>query len=407
MGWRTLYLRRITLLVPTRTLDPTPRHPLHHTALLLSGGVDSSVALHRVLASGEHDVTAFYLQIWLEDELAYLGECPWEDDLVYARQVCDAAGVELRVVSLQREYRERVVAWALDELRAGRTPSPDVLCNRAVKFGAFAELLQSAGSEPYEFVASGHYARLLRDEDGTTHLLRGVDPKKDQTYFLFQLRQDQLRRALFPIGDLRKSEVRAEAERLQLPNRDRKDSQGLCFLGKIQFAGFVEAHLGERPGPIRHVSSGETLGEHRGHWFHTVGQRKGLGLHGGPWYVVGKDLAGKDLEGAEAAEEGRDTIWICHADELAEHSRRRFRLGSPHWIAAQAKPGDLQVRVRHGPRLASARLIEENGRLGIELAEADPGLAPGQVAVLYRGEECLGGGTIETSRRPWQDCAKI
>lgn len=366
---------------------------MHQTALLLSGGVDSSVALHRLLASGEHRLTAFYLKIWLEDELSHLGDCPWEDDLVYAREVCEAAGVELRVVSLQRAYRERVVAWALDELRQGRTPSPDVLCNRAVKFGAFVDLLDDPGQglrpasgRPFDFVASGHYARLIRDADGTTRLLRGVDPVKDQTYFLFQLHQEQLRRALFPLGDLRKREVRAEAERLRLPNRHRKDSQGLCFLGKIQFAGFVEAHLGERPGPIRHVATGETLGEHRGHWFHTVGQRKGLGLHGGPWYVVGKDL--------DASESGRDVVWICHADELGEHSRRRFRLGAPHWIVDPPVDGDVLVRVRHGPRRAQASLsTTEEGR-EVTLAEADPGLAPGQVAVIYRGEECLGGGTI-------------
>lgn len=363
---------------------------MHRTALLLSGGVDSSVALHRLLADGGHDVTAFYLKIWLEDELSYLGDCPWEDDLVFARQVCEEAGVELRVVSLQRAYRERVVAWALDELRAGRTPSPDVLCNRAVKFGAFLDLLE----EDFDYVASGHYARLRRDPDGTAHLLRGVDPVKDQTYFLFQLRQDQLRRALFPIGDLPKAGVRAEAERLSLPNQNRKDSQGLCFLGKIQFAGFVEANLGERPGPIRHVRDGAVLGEHRGHWFHTVGQRKGLGLHGGPWYVVGKDLA--------ASDDGTDTVWICHADELDANSRKRFRLGMPHWITEDTTgppdPGDLHVRVRHGPRLAPAVLQADGPSLDIELQEADPGLAPGQVAVLYRGEECLGGGTIEIAR---------
>lgn len=370
---------------------------MHRTALLLSGGVDSSVALHRLLAEGTHDVTAFYLKIWLEDELSHLGECPWEDDLVYARQVCDAAGVELRVVPLQRQYRERVVSWALDELRAGRTPSPDVLCNRAVKFGAFVEYLDDEEGR-FDFVASGHYARLRRDEDGTTHLLRSVDPVKDQTYFLFQLRQEQIRRALFPIGDLEKRGVRAEAERLGLPNRDRKDSQGLCFLGKIQFAGFVEAHLGERPGPIRRVADGETVGEHRGHWFHTVGQRKGLGLHGGPWYVVGKELS-TAADGPE--DDGPDTLWICHANELDEYSRRRFRLGSPHWIAGAVDPDDsIHVRVRHGPRLLPAQMQAIDGALEIELAEADPGLAPGQVAVLYRGEECLGGGTIELPRSP-------
>lgn len=361
---------------------------MQRTALLLSGGVDSSVALHRLLHAG-HDVVAFYLKIWLEDELAHLGRCPWEDDLRFARRVCDEAGVELRIVPLQREYHERVVRWAIGELRDGRTPSPDVLCNRRVKFGAFFDLLPEHDGD-FDRVASGHYARLERRGDGSVRLLRGVDPVKDQTYFLFRLRQDQLRRLVFPLGGLRKSEVREEAERLGLPNRRRKDSQGLCFLGKIPFADFVQAHLGERPGPIRRVGTGEVLGEHRGQWFHTVGQRKGLGLHGGPWYVVAKTPgAGKD---------DADTVWICHGDELARHSRESFRLASPHWIGPPAEIGPLRVRVRHGPRLAEARLEADDDGLSLHLAEPDPGLAPGQVAVLYRGEECLGGGTIEWKR---------
>lgn len=362
---------------------------MQRTALLLSGGVDSSVALHRLLDAG-HRVTAFYLKIWLEDELAHLGQCPWEDDLRFARRVCDEAGVELRVVPLQREYHERVVRWAIDELRAGRTPSPDVLCNRRVKFGAFFDLLREHDDE-FDRVASGHYARLQRRGDGSVRLLRGVDPVKDQTYFLFRLRQDQLRRLVFPLGEMLKSEVRREAERLGLPNRGRKDSQGLCFLGKIPFAEFVEAHLGERPGPIRRVGTGEVLGEHRGHWFHTVGQRKGLGLHGGPWYVVAK------TPGADA-----DTVWICHGDALESHARQTFSLASPHWIGPPAEPGPLRVRVRHGPRLAEARLEAAEDalslHLSLHLAQPDPGLAPGQVAVLYRGEECLGGGTIQWKR---------
>lgn len=355
-------------------------------ATLLSGGVDSSVALRLLLEAG-HEPTAFYLKIWLEDELAHLGECPWEEDLRYAREVCAAVGVPLEIVPLQREYHDAVVAHALDELRAGHTPSPDIVCNARVKFGAFLDYLEGTHGDTFDRVASGHYARLRERADGRVELLRGVDPVKDQTYFLHRLDQDRLRRLLFPVGERSKSEVRRLAERFELPNRGRPDSQGICFLGRIRFDEFVAAHLGERPGPIRRIDTGETLGEHRGHWFHTIGQRKGLGLHGGPWYVVAKDVE-------------TDTVWISHRRELPRHRRDGFRVASPHWIVdPPTEPaGDLAVRVRHGPRLAAARfrrLAEPAGGVEIELATPDPGLAAGQSAVFYRGEVCLGGGVID------------
>lgn len=353
-------------------------------ALLLSGGVDSSVALHLLLRQG-HQVVAFYLKIWLEDELAFLGTCPWEDDLDYCRQVCAAAGVPLEVVPLQREYHQKVVAWAIDELRAGRTPSPDVLCNQRIKFGAFLDLLDAREGRAGEFdrIASGHYAR-LGEEDGRATLLRGADPVKDQTYFLFQLDQRQLRRCLFPVGGLEKRRVRELAAELQLPNRARKDSQGICFLGKIPFDDFVRGHLGERPGPLRRLPGGAALGRHRGHFFFTVGQRKGLGLGGGPWYVVRKELG--------AAE---DTVWICHRDDLESFRKDDFLVPSPHWIGPPLAAGGCEVRVRHSPRTAAARVWPAGSGLRVRLAEPDPGLAPGQVAVFYQGEICRGGGQIE------------
>ena len=354
-------------------------------ALLLSGGVDSSVALHLLLEAG-HDVTAFYLKIWLEDELSFLGECPWEDDLHYARAVCEEAGVPLEVLSLQQEYHKRVVHHAIDELRAGRTPSPDILCNRRVKFGVFREILEDLHGGEFERIASGHYAR-IEERDGKAHLLRGVDSRKDQTYFLFRLDQAQLQRCLFPLGALTKAEVRQRAHALGLPNRDRKDSQGICFLGKVRFDDFVASYLGENPGPILEIVEDKRrpLGEHRGLWFHTIGQRRGLGLSGGPFYVVGKDLE-------------HNALLVTHGDRLAQHHRTTCALKDVHWIAASPRKEQLEVRVRHGPRTVPCRLLcGEHPTL--QLAEGDPGLADGQMAVLYDGDECLGGGTLSTIPR--------
>ncbi len=348
-------------------------------AVLTSGGVDSSVALRRLVEEGGHDLTAFYLKIWLEDDMAFLGSCPWEEDLEFVRSVCDAARVPLEVISLQQEYLGTVVAYALAELEAGRTPSPDVMCNRMIKFGAFVEKI----GDRFERVASGHHAR-VEERDGRYHLLRGADPKKDQTYFLCQLSQGQLGRCLFPIGDLTKAAVREEAHRFDLANADRPDSQGICFLGRVPFDDFVRHHLGDRPGEIRRASSGEVLGRHRGTWFHTIGQRRGLGLGSGPWYVVGKDL-------------DDDAILVAHTDELADYARRSFRIKTPHWIADPPLRPDLEVRIRHGERLDPCTVSAvADGSLTVEFdATADPGVAPGQFAALYDGEECLGGGVIE------------
>ncbi len=350
-------------------------------ALLISGGVDSSVALHRLLQSGEHDVVAFYLKVWLEDELAFLGECPWEDDLHFARSVCKEAGVALEVVSLQREYHERVVASALHELRSGLTPSPDVLCNRRIKFGAFFEQL----APEFDAIASGHYARKAWAGERPV-LERALDGFKDQTYFLADITEDQLSRCLFPLGDLSKTEVREEAARLRLANRERPDSQGICFLGRISYRDFLRARLGEDPGDIVEAGTERRLGLHRGHWFHTLGQRRGLGLSGGPWFVIAKDPA-------------RNRIEVVHGSLLESHARDRFVVPRPHWISLPPGSQDLEVKIRHGEKLISCH-IEGSDSLAVELAESDPGLAPGQWAVFYEGNRCLGGGPILLSPAP-------
>lgn len=362
------------------------------TAILLSGGVDSSVALLRLLEQGTTDLAAFYLKVWLEEDLGLpgttpgSGECPWEEDLTFVREVCDRLDVPLRVVPLQRQYRERVVEYALAELRAGRTPSPDVLCNRHIKYQAF---LDAIGGHALA-VASGHYARRVEGADGPL-LATAADPVKDQTYFLAQLTREQLGRCRFPLGDLTKAEVRRIAAEHGLPTAERPDSQGICFLGEIPFDGFVRAHLGERPGPIREIGSGRVLGEHRGHWFYTLGQRKGLGLSGGPWFVVGKEVE-------------TDTVWVTHGDHLPERSPDRFIVPAPHWIAGsppeaageRGQEAELRVKVRHGPATYGCTVDgRPDGSLEVHLDTPDPGLAPGQFAVFYQGDLCLGGGAME------------
>ena len=351
-------------------------------AVLVSGGVDSSLALMRLARAAEHRLTACYLKIWLEDELAFLGRCPWQEDLEYVRAVCALAGVPLEIVSLQREYRERIVEYVVDALRAGATPSPDVLCNRRIKLGAFLERC----GDSCDLVATGHYAR-TRVADGAVELLCGLDPVKDQTYFLSQLRQEQVARSLFPVGGLTKREVRREAAALGLPTHDRPDSQGICFLGRVPYGAFVEHHLGRRAGVIREVGSGRVLGRHPGYWFFTVGQRRGLGLAGGPWYVVAKDVAANEVH-------------VAHRDRLADWRRDRFQVPVPHWIGAPPAGGRLEVRIRHGERRLPCRVsITAGGAVAIELDRPDAGVAPGQFAVLYDGEVCLGGGAIAGSPR--------
>lgn len=349
-------------------------------AVLLSGGVDSSVALRLLQREPGLELHAFYLKVWLEDELAFLGECPWEDDLRYARAVCAGAGVPLEVVPMQQTYHQRVVAEVIAELAAGRTPSPDVWCNERVKFGAFLDHLDEHFSTRFERIASGHYARRVAAADGF-ELHKGRDPVKDQTYFLYRLDQAQLGRCWFPLGDLTKPEVRRLAGELELPNRDRRDSQGICFLGRIHYPDFVRGYLGERRGEVREAGSGRQLGAHAGHWFYTIGQRQGLGLGGGPWYVVRKDPA-------------ENVVWVARR-ESGITGRDRFEVPAPHWIGPSPAGDRLEVKLRHSPIVVPCRLRDlHGGGLEVALEVEDPGIAPGQSAVFYDGTRCLGGGLI-------------
>lgn len=351
-------------------------------AVLISGGVDSSVAL-KLLKDQGHSVTAFYLKIWLEDELSYLGDCPWETDLAYVRRVCDQLGVPLEVISLQKEYHDHVVAYAVTEIKAGRTPNPDMLCNSRIKFGMFLD----AVGDRFDNVATGHYAQ-VKAIDGHYVLVPSPDPVKDQSYFLSHLSQDQLKRVLFPIGHLDKKQVRTLAHDYDLPTKDRKDSQGICFLGKLKFHDFVEHYCGTKEGSLIEKETGAVVGTHKGFWFYTIGQRQGLGLSGGPWYVVDKDVH-------------NNIVYISCNYYSSEKKRDTFELDAGNWfIAAPSTPQNLMVKLRHGAQKHACSIIpQKNGKFLVKLQDRDQGIASGQFAVFYNDAYCLGGGVITEVQR--------
>lgn len=345
-------------------------------AVLVSGGVDSSVALALLKEQG-HDVTAFYLKIWLEDELSYLANCPWEEDLSYVRQVCAQLDVPLEIVSLQQEYRDEVVAYTIREVKAGRTPNPDILCNKRIKFGLFLDKIDSQ----YEKVATGHYAQIQETNMGYA-LKMAPDLIKDQTYFLSHLSQAQLARAMFPIGHLQKSQVRELAQQYNLPNKDRKDSQGICFLGKFKYRDFIKHYLGEMPGDLIEYETGHKLGRHEGFWFYTVGQRQGIRLSGGPWYVVKKDCE-------------KNQVFISREYYSLDKARNMFEIDNINFISSANLEGDLQIKMRHGPELKDCVVQKlSNDIYSVTLEVDDQGIAAGQYAVFYAGDICIGSGII-------------
>ncbi len=346
-------------------------------AALVSGGVDSSVAL-RLLQQQGHDVTAFYLKIWLEDELSYLGSCPWQEDLDYVHAVCKQAGVPLEVVSFQREYWDAVVSYMISEIKSGRTPNPDIMCNQRVKFGAFSQVL---GAE-FDKIATGHYAA-VKQHHNDYHMYCSPDPVKDQTYFLSYMNQAQLARALFPLGNLSKNDVRILANDMNLPTKARKDSQGICFLGKIKFSEFIRFHMGDQPGLLQEYETRKTLGQHQGFWYYTIGQRQRIGLSGGPWYVVAKDPAA-------------NIVYVSRSYYDVDKKRRELIVQAVNWIPEPPKlPARLYVKLRHGPHRHQATVLShDQSEYSIILDEHDQGIAPGQFAVFYDNDRCLGGGVI-------------
>jgi len=351
-------------------------------AVLVSGGVDSSVALN-ILKEQGHDVTAFYLKIWLEDELSSIGmgDCPWEEDLRYVREVCKQLDVPLEVISLQKEYWDHVVSYTIKEVKAGRTPNPDVFCNKLIKFGFFFDKIK----DDFDKVASGHYARVT-ESGGVFQLEISPDEIKDQTYFLSYLDQKQLSKILFPIGSMAKERVRERARMYDLANKDRKDSQGICFLGKFKFEEFVKHHLGEVPGDIIQAETGKKLGEHKGFWYHTIGQRRGSGLSGGPWYVVAKDTE-------------KNIVYVSNTYYTEDKIRDTFEVANINWISGKRpEKRGLQVKVRHGKHKYNATIdFIDDTSVKVRLDGRDQGIAPGQFAVFYDENVCLGGGIITKS----------
>jgi tRNA-uridine 2-sulfurtransferase len=355
----------------------------------LSGGVDSAVSAYLLKHQG-HEVIGLFMKNWEgDDDDAY---CSANVDFVDAAAAADVLGIEIEHVNFAAEYRERVFAEFLREYKAGRTPNPDVLCNAEIKFKAFLDHAMRLGATA---IATGHYAR-VRQHAGRFQLLKGLDPLKDQSYFLHRLNQAQLARTLFPVGELPKTEVRRIAAEIGLPNAQKKDSTGICFIGERPFREFLNRWLKHEPGPIRD-ERGRTVGRHVGLSFYTLGQRQGLGIGGlkergaargagdhSPWYVAGKDLAANVLQVVQGhdhpALQSR-TLW---ADDCS-------------WVAGSAPPpGAYAAKSRYRQADAGCTLAAAaEGGVRLDFDTPQWAVTPGQSAVLYDGEVCLGGGVIQ------------
>jgi len=351
----------------------------------MSGGVDSSVTAWLLKEQG-WEVIGLFMKNWEDDDD---GEyCSTRQDLIDAASAADVIGVELEAVNFSAEYKDRVFAEFLREYSAGRTPNPDVLCNAEIKFRAFLDHAVSMGAQR---IATGHYAR-VREADGRRELLRGVDPGKDQSYFLHRLTQAQLSRSMFPIGHLHKREVREIARRIGLPNAAKKDSTGICFIGERPFREFLNRYLPTKPGPIV-TDAGRVIGEHVGLSFYTLGQRKGIGIggtregSGEPWFVARKEIERNAL----IVVQGHDHPWLLAG---------RLEAYSASWIAGEAPVDDGRLGAKTRYRQSDARCSFEPlgaGRFGLRFDSPQWAVTPGQSAVLYRDEVCLGGGIIASA----------
>jgi tRNA-specific 2-thiouridylase len=350
----------------------------------MSGGVDSSLAAWQLMQQG-YEVQGLFMSNWDEDEDGY---CTAAQDFQDARQVCERLGIPLHKVSFAGEYRERVFAYFLDEYRAGRTPNPDVLCNREIKFGVCFDYARRLGAD---WVATGHYARV--EHEPAVRLLKGRDPQKDQSYFLHAMPASALARTLFPIGDLEKSAVRAKARELTLPVFDKKDSTGICFIGERPFAEFLQRYLPAQPGDIESLD-GRKLGAHRGLMYYTLGQRQGLHIGGRndageePWYVAAKDLARNAL----VVVQGHDHPALLSSSLTA--AQITWVAGAP---PAQRFRCAAKVRYRQADQDCDIEILAD-ATCTVRFDTPQRAVTPGQYVVFYQGDVCLGGAIIESSQ---------
>ena len=341
----------------------------------MSGGVDSSVTAALLIEQG-YDVTGVFMKNWAQDLPGF--KCPWREDLADAKRVAVQLGIPFKVFDFQKEYKQKVVDYMIEEFQAGRTPNPDIMCNQEVKFKLFLEASLEDGAD---MIATGHYAKI---ENGS--LLQAVDENKDQTYFLYRVTENALKRTLFPLGGIIKPDVRKKAKQLGLITASKKDSVGICFVGQIGIKDFLKNFVETEPGDIVEKENGEIIGQHEGAIFYTIGQRHGLDVGGGmPYYVIGKDMKKNEVYVTTDLNDG--VLW-----------QKTFNLTDLHWINNQIPDfgHQLTVRTRHRATLVKCKLTKvlEGGPLTVVLEDEIRALTPGQSAVFYDGDVCVGGGVI-------------
>lgn len=339
----------------------------------MSGGVDSSLTAALLVEQG-YDVTGVYMKNWTQDLPGAI--CPWADDLADAKRVAVQLDIPFKVYDFQAEYKQKVVDYMIEEYSAGRTPNPDIMCNQEVKFKLFLETAVADGADK---IATGHYARTK-----TGQLLQAKDANKDQTYFLYRVSQQALTKTLFPLGDYLKPEVREMAKKLKLFTANKKESMGICFVGKVGIREFLEQYVHAKPGNIIEKTTGKILGQHDGAIFYTIGQRHGMEVGGGlPYYVIGKNMAKNEIY--VTTDLNSESMW-----------EKEITITNYHWINAAPEAGKIyQFRLRHRAPLINGHF--ENKKLNKIILENDVRAATaGQSVVVYDGKVCLGGGIIQT-----------
>ena len=365
--------------------DPSPPlNSMEKIAVLISGGVDSAVVTHLLVQQG-YRPDLYYIKIGMEGEDS---SCTAEEDIELSTATAHRYGLRLEVIDLQQEYWDRVVGYAIERVKQGLTPNPDVMCNRLIKFGAFEEKV----GYKYDKIATGHYGRIIR-RDGKTWLGVARDPVKDQTDFLAQLSGMEISRLILPLGDLMTEEVRRIAEEAHLPQAGRKDSQGICFLGKINYNDFLRRFLGEQEGKVIDIETNRIVGTHRGFWFHTIGQRKGLGLSGGPWFVVKKNVR-------------KNVIFVAHGWDTQLQYGHVFRLADFHAITEPLPisegdaPMPIAFKVRHVDHFMDGTIERDADGYIVRSPQPIQGIAPGQFGCIYDRDRtvCYGSGEISLPR---------